>query len=155
MDENAELEKNKQVIAELGFEYGGDKIPEHFEMDPLVIKVNLPDSRKNYDSGNGEGCWAYIADEADINKYNTGTGKFNVIMMNTSFYWMPFFSWGTIIQVEGRGSKSRPVLDIEWAREKIKKVEDKEKEKTGEDQTIWSDRFEEPEMHKLPTQPEQ
>lgn len=123
-------EEHKQLVISLGFEYGAESIPESVEKDPRVVKVNLPPYREesSWKNGNGEGIWAYIRSEDDLEKYNQGKGTFDVVLMNTSFYYSGLLLWGAVIRVDGRGPSSRPVLNKEWLDEKIKLAE---KQETG------------------------
>lgn len=103
-------------IKERGFEYGGDLIPENLEGSNRIVRVNLPETKSGFIRGNGEGCWAYILDDEDVEKYDKGEEKFKVALMNHSVYYPGLLAWGTIIQVIGRGD-NRPVMDIDWFKE--------------------------------------
>jgi hypothetical protein len=78
------------------------------------IKVNLPDSEKNFKSGNGEGIWACPVTEADKIIYHTGdTGEtFDVYVLNDCITYP--FSCASIIKVRITGSETRPILDYDW-----------------------------------------
>lgn len=78
------------------------------------FKVNIPDSKEGYNSGNGEGMWCQPLTEEDEKIYESGSGSFDVVLLNDSVYIPPLF-YGTVIRAEARGNK-RPVLDIEWLR---------------------------------------
>jgi hypothetical protein len=79
---------------------------------PRLIKVNLPSDIHGFMSGNGEGCWAYIRNAEDFDKYNS-TGQFEVILMNDSIYYLDILRYGHVIIVDGKRDK-RPVLNKEW-----------------------------------------
>lgn len=117
-DEQKEREEaNKKAMLDMGFEFGGDEIPESLDGNERVIKVNLPDTKRadtNWRIGNGEGCWTYVRHPEDMDKYYRGEGTFEVILLNASFYYMGFLKWGAVIQVEGRGTNNRPVLVRSW-----------------------------------------
>lgn len=118
-EQKAEMEELKQSIIASGLEYGGDEIPKDLDGDPRVVKVNLPElDSGGFKTGNGEGCWAYIRKPEDIEKYDKGRGTFEVILLNSSVYYMGFLLWGSVITVEGRG-QNRPVLNEEWIKSKI------------------------------------
>lgn len=100
--------KNINIIS------AGDEVPTSFEDNKRIIKVNLPDSEENFISGNGEGVWAFIRNEDDMEKYDNGEGSFEVILLNHSMYYYNILSWGNVILVDGRGASDRPVMNKEW-----------------------------------------
>lgn len=75
--------------------------------------VNLPSTLEDYESGNGEGCWALFspADFADAYETEKAGGRYPVYLLNSSFY-HPSLTWGTLIYVEMRGGY-RPVLCLD------------------------------------------
>jgi hypothetical protein len=87
-------------------------IPENLDNNPRVIKVNIPESYKYYQSGNGEGCFGYIETEEDYKKYDIGEGLFEVILLNSCWEY-PELVYGSVIVAEGRGD-NRPVMNWEW-----------------------------------------
>ena len=85
----------------------------------MHVKINLPDSRESYESGNGEGCWAIIEGAAatayeEDGRYDpeTGAGLYKAILDNDSWYY-PGLVHGTEVPIEMRGP-SRPVVPIAW-----------------------------------------
>lgn len=118
------MQKNKERIESLGLEYGGHLIPENYNDDRRVIKVNLPDCEQDWASGNGEGCWGYLRREEDLEKYDKGEGDFEIILMNYSFYYPNVLTWGTIILAEGRGRTNRPVMKKDWIDAVLQRIGD-------------------------------
>lgn len=118
-------EENQQSIIAMGFEYGGDIFPENINGDSRVIKVNLPEYAVGpWRTHNGEGIWAYIRTEEDVKKYDDGTGSFDVVLMNHSFYYMGLLKWGCVIKVDGKGPVMRPVINKEWLDMQIAHVDE-------------------------------
>jgi hypothetical protein len=100
-------------------EQAGDEVPKDIENDRRVIKVNIPDSWRAYESGNGEGMWGYIRHEEDVEKYYAKgdvRSLFEVILLNSSVYY-PVLEWGSVILAESRGNY-RPVM----ARDMVEQV---------------------------------
>lgn len=81
----------------------------NLERSRRTVKVNIPDSEEAYRNGNGEGMWGFIRHEEDLENYEKGQGEFEMILLNTSFYW-PQLPWGTVIRAEGRGAFNRPTI---------------------------------------------
>lgn len=117
--EEREKQEYIEIITGMGFEFAGEELPENPEPSPRLVKVNLPDTEHDWKTGNGEGVWAYIRKEEDVEKYDKGEGSFEVILMNHSLYYMGLLYIGTVLKVDGRGPASRPVLNKEWITEKI------------------------------------
>jgi hypothetical protein len=74
----------------------------------LMFKLNLPSSRENFESGNGEGVWACTDNPTleRLNKDGTG-GIYFARVLNDSVYY-PTLKCDTIVAMEMRGDK-RPV----------------------------------------------
>jgi len=75
------------------------------------IKVNLPDSEENYQSGNGEGVWACPVDDIQhqlIHDYVVGS-IVKVVVLNNCFYYP--LNYGDIVSVIITNEKNRPILD--------------------------------------------
>ncbi len=84
------------------------------ELDKLVkqhkyIRLNLPDTIGRYNSGNGEGIFAVIAEPEDREKYDKDQlgGQFFAYSCSDSFYY-PDIHCGDLILAEFRGV-NRPV----------------------------------------------
>ena len=73
------------------------------------FKVNLPNTKESYHSGNGEGVWAVVEDKDIYDKYNNNELKnpFYVFIANDSIYY-PYLICGSRVLVEPKGDK-RPV----------------------------------------------
>ena len=77
------------------------------------IKVNLPSNEKNYLSGNGEGCWVLVNEDAfKAYENDENDTTYNGILDNDSIYY-PGLLAGTEIPIETRG-KCRPVVPYSW-----------------------------------------
>lgn len=79
----------------------------------LIFKVNLPATRDDFLSGNGEGCFVSIDEEtykAWEDDKNIG-GVYEGALLNDSIYY-PNLQYGDKIKFELRGDK-RPVALIE------------------------------------------
>lgn len=80
------------------------------------IKVNLPDSKDSYKTGNGEGVWVLVCEQAKAAYDQDAEGFFCFgILDNDSCYW-PGLNHGAAIPFEMRG-KNRPVVPYEWLEE--------------------------------------
>lgn len=83
-----------------------DKCTEH-------IKVNLPDSKDSYTTGNGEGVWVLVSERVkEIYDRDAEGGFCFGILDNDSCYW-PGLNHGAAIPFEMRGA-NRPVVPYEW-----------------------------------------
>lgn len=77
------------------------------------IKVNLPDSKDSYTTGNGEGVWVLVDEQVKAAYDQDAEGCFCFgILDNDSCYW-PGLNHGAAIPFEMRG-KNRPVVPYEW-----------------------------------------
>ena len=85
------------------------------------IKVNLPDNLEDYTNGNGEGVWAYIVDDKDLEKYKTDVAdeEIKVIICNDSVYYPGMIRYGDELTAELRGGK-RPIVNFHML-EKLEK----------------------------------
>lgn len=77
-------------------------------MSPSHIKVNLPNDKKEFESGIGEGVWVIINEttKKDYDSDVTG-GIYHGILANDSFDY-PHLKCGSYIKFEMRGT-NRPV----------------------------------------------
>lgn len=77
-------------------------------MNPSHIKVNLPNDKKEFESGIGEGVWVII-DETTKKDYDSDVtgGIYHGILANDSFVY-PLLKCGSYIKFEMRGA-NRPV----------------------------------------------
>lgn len=84
------------------------------------IKVNLPESKAKFASGNGEGIWACPVTEKDENIYNTGAkgDTFDVYVLNDCISYP--FRCASIITVAITSDDTRPILDYNWMDKTIK-----------------------------------
>lgn len=96
-------------------EQGGGTAPAHTERgyNMKSIKVNLPEDFEDYESGNGEGCWAQIDGEAIEAYENDERGNYTATLDNDSYSWN--VKHGTQVPIELRG-EYRPVVPIAWLR---------------------------------------
>ena len=87
---------------------------ETFLNENNYIKVNLPNTREKFRSGNGEGIWAvpYTKEDQKISDDNILRTTFKVIVLNDCIYYP--FRYGVIIQVKIVNVDQRPILDKEW-----------------------------------------
>lgn len=77
-----------------------------------LIKINLPSTEKDYEIGNGEGCWFTVSEEV-LKAYNeNSTLKTTGKLENDSFYYQGLLC-GQECPIELRGNK-RPVVPLEW-----------------------------------------
>lgn len=77
------------------------------------IKVNLPDNKDSYTTGNGEGVWVLVSERVkEIYDQDAEGGYYFGILDNDSCYW-PGLNHGAAIPFEMRG-KNRPVVPYEW-----------------------------------------
>lgn len=77
------------------------------------IKVNLPDSRKSYGYGNGEGVWVLVdAETKAAHDADVEGGLYRGTLDNDSLYW-PGLSHGDEVVFEMRG-ENRPVVSYDW-----------------------------------------
>lgn len=80
------------------------------------IKVNLPDSKDSYTTGNGEGVWVLVSKQVKAAYDQDAEGGYCFgILDNDSCYW-PGLNHGAAIPFEMRG-KNRPVVPYEWLKE--------------------------------------
>lgn len=80
------------------------------------IKVNLPSTQEDYESGRGEGCWFTVTDEVYKDYENDRTsGNFVGTLENDSFYYQGLMC-GKECPIEFRG-KNRPVVPLKWLNE--------------------------------------
>lgn len=80
------------------------------------IKANLPGSEDSYKTGNGEGVWVLVSDQAKAAYDRDAQGGYYFgILDNDSCYW-PGLDHGAAIPFEMRG-KNRPVVPYEWLEE--------------------------------------
>lgn len=107
--------------------YEGTEIPG----EERVIGVNLPNSQKFYENGNGEGMYAYIISDDDFNNFLDNSKKGMLIkgfLLNNSLYY-PGLKWGLIVPIELRGSK-KPVVPLEFLQQAFKEVINRKKKKS-------------------------
>lgn len=77
------------------------------------IKVNLPGSKADESTGNGEGVWVLVNKPVKEDYDADARGGFYFgILDNDSCYW-PGLNHGAVIPFEMRGDK-RPVAPYEW-----------------------------------------
>jgi len=84
------------------------------------IKVNLPESKAKFQSGNGEGIWACpvtTQDEAVCNNGNRGD-TFDVYVLNDCITFP--FACASIIKAMVTSNDTRPILDYNWMSEIVK-----------------------------------
>lgn len=105
---------------ERGFEYGGNEVPELFESNPRIVKMNIVDL--DSDSGNGEGVWVYIRNEDDLAVYNRGIGEYEVVLLNDPLSYNEVLCWGVVLVAEGR-CEERPILSPSWFSVKLSNFE--------------------------------
>lgn len=80
------------------------------------IKINLPANEEAYQSGNGEGVWVLVEEDAKKAYDNDESGSiYSGILDNDSVYF-PELKHGATIPVEMRGEK-RPVTPFEWLKQ--------------------------------------
>jgi len=79
-------------------------------MQAQYIKVNLPLTEEDYQSGNGEGVWVIVDNKTKADYYHDAYGPgFVGMLANDSFYY-PGLCCGDSVEFEMRGDK-RPVAD--------------------------------------------
>lgn len=77
------------------------------------IRVNVPETREKYESGNGEGMWVVVdAATKDAHDAHIEGGIYEGVLDNDSWYWHGL-DHGTVINFEMRG-EHRPVVPFEW-----------------------------------------
>ena len=75
------------------------------------FKVNLPFNEDDFNSGNGEGCWACCSKE-DMEKMDKDIPcYFTAKILNDSLYY-PNIKYGMEISCMFMGNRKRPVADI-------------------------------------------
>lgn len=116
IDEIVKMQESLGLISLAKEFYSGE-----LELDESkYIKVNLPDSKASFASGNGEGIWACPVTEKDENICNTGSkgDTFDVYVLNDCIYYP--FRCASIITVAVTSDDTRPILDYNWIDDTIK-----------------------------------
>jgi hypothetical protein len=83
-----------------------------------LFKANIPDNKKGYERGNGEGCWWAFetAEDEKIHDADVKNTSFMGLLCNDSIYYpLPF---GSVLKLEVRPGK-RPVVDMVWFKKQL------------------------------------
>lgn len=73
-----------------------------------LIKANLPTSKSNITSGNGEGMWVFVSEDCKKSYDNDGTGEYIGILDNDSFFF-PAIKHGIDVDITLCG-ENRPII---------------------------------------------
>jgi hypothetical protein len=93
------------------FEDGTVIIPEEISFnDKRLITFEIV----NEEANTSERVHGYIVDTKEIDKYHTGCGKYNVVLVTQPTTYSPVLRRGLIVQLIGTGFNTLPILDNEW-----------------------------------------
>lgn len=85
-------------------------------VEDQMIKINVPHDPASFESGNGEGLWAFPLTPADLRLFDDESSygdTIRVVLQNNCVI-IPELANNTIVTCLTRGNK-RPVLDFDWA----------------------------------------